>query len=95
MRQRELHALGHVRRILLLAESYGRSTVATALAEALTLGAIGSDYLHHLLQHRAALAPLIGELHLTRSAELLEIQLPPADCARFQIPNPTSTTPAA
>jgi len=95
MRQRELHALGHVRRILLLAESYGRATVATALAEALALGAIGSDYLHHLLQHRAALAPLIGELHLTRGAEMLEIQLPPADCSRFQIPNPTSTTPTA
>jgi hypothetical protein len=26
---------------------------------------------------------------------MLEIQLPPADCSRFQIPNPTSTTPTA
>ena len=84
LRQRELHAFGHVRRILLLAESYGVGAVAGALAEALQLGAIGSDYLHNLLQCRAKLAPLLGELHLTHGAALLDIELPPADCSRFE-----------
>jgi len=83
MRQRELHALGHVRRILLLVESYGREAVATALQEALELGACSSDYLHNLLQHRPTLAPLFGQLHLTRGAELLNIDLPAPDCSRF------------
>ena len=84
MRQRELHAMGHVRRILLLAESYGRSVLAAALEDALDLGAFGSDYLHHLLQHRQAIAPLLGELHLTHGAELLGIELPAPDCSVFE-----------
>jgi hypothetical protein len=84
MRERELHAMGHVRRILLLAQSYGRETLAAALEDALDLCAFGSDYLHNLLQHRQALAPLLGELHLTHGAELLGIELPDADCSRFE-----------
>lgn len=86
LRQRELHAMGHVRRILLLAESYGRTALAAALEDALDLGALGADYLHNLLQHRQALAPLIGQLHLTRGAEHLDLDLPPADCSRFELP---------
>src|SRR5215203_1001710 len=96
LRQRELHAMTHVRRILLLVGPYNRQAVATALAEALALGAVGSDYLHHLLQYRQSLAPLIGELHLTRSAQLLDLELPPADCSCFELPTddplPTSTS---
>lgn len=83
LRQRDLHALGHARRILLLAQTHGRDTVAAALEEALEMGAYGSDYLQNLLEHRRALAPLLGELHLTRGAELLEIELPPPDCSRY------------
>lgn len=95
LRQRELHAMNHVRRILLLSAHYSRATVAAALEEALTLGAIGSDYLHNLLQHRQSLAPLLGELHLTCGAELLEIDLPPADCSRFELPaDPALDQPA-
>lgn len=92
LRQRELHAMSHVRRILLLGQHYSQVTVAAALEEALALGAVGSDYLHHLLQHRQSLAPLVGELHLTRSAQLLDLELPPADCSRFELP-PTAPTP--
>ena len=84
LRQRDLHALGHARRILMLADIHGRDAVASALEEALELGAYGSDYLQNLLQHRRTLAPLIGELHLTRGAELLAIELPPPDCSRYQ-----------
>jgi transposase len=84
LRQRDLHALGHLRRILLLVQIHGRDTVAKALEEALELGAYGSDYLQNLLEHRRALAPLIGELHLTRGAELLGLEVPPPDCSRYQ-----------
>jgi transposase len=91
MRQRELHAMGHVRRILLLAESYGRSVLAAALEDALDLGAFGSDYLHNLLQHRQAIAPLLGTLHLTHGAELLGLELPAPDCSVFE----TSLQPPA
>jgi hypothetical protein len=85
LRQRELHALGHVRRILLLVETYGREALAQALEEAVELGAYGADYLHNLLAHRRALVPLTGQLHLTRGAELLALEVPPPDCSRYQL----------
>ncbi|MBV8401905.1 MAG: IS21 family transposase, partial [Acetobacteraceae bacterium] len=85
LRQRELHALGHVRRILMLVDIHGREAVAQALQEAVELGAYGSDYLHNLLAHRRALAPLTGQLHLTRGAELLQLEVPPPDCSRYQV----------
>jgi len=84
MHLRELNTMSHVRRILMLEQHYGRATLAAALEDALDLGALGSDYLHNLLQHRQALAPLLGELHLTHGAELLQIELPDADCSRFE-----------
>jgi Mu transposase-like protein len=85
LRQRELHALAHVRRIFLLVDSYGRETVAQALEEAVELGAYGSDYLHNLLAHRRALVPVIGQLHLTRGAELLQLEVASPDCSRYDL----------
>jgi transposase len=85
LRQRELHALGHVRRILLLVDAHGRAAVAQALEEAVGLGAYGADYLHNILAHRRALNPVIGQLHLTRGVELLGLEVPPPDCSRYQL----------
>jgi hypothetical protein len=39
LRGRELHAMGHVRRILMLVDTHGRDAVAQALQEAVELGA--------------------------------------------------------
>ena len=83
LRQRDLHAMGHVRRIHLLVDIHGRDAVALALEEAVELGAYGSDYLHNILAHRRALAPLIGQLHLTRGADLLQLEVQQPDCARY------------
>jgi hypothetical protein len=83
LRQRELHAMGHVRRIHLLVDIHGRDAVAQALEEAVELGAYGSDYLHNILAHRRTLAPLIGQLHLTRGADLLQLEVQQPDCARY------------
>ena len=49
--------MAHVRRILLLVNTHGQDAVAQALQEAVELGAHGSDYLHHILEHRRALFP--------------------------------------
>jgi hypothetical protein len=84
-RQRELHAMGHVRRILLLVDIHGRDAVAQALQEAVDLGAYGSDYLNNILAHRRALAPLSGQLHLTREVELLQLEVQQPDCSRYQV----------
>jgi len=85
LRQRELHTMGHVRRILMLADIHGRDAVSQALEEAVELGAYGSDYLHNILAHRRALLPLTGQLHLTRGAELLRLEVQQPDCSRYQI----------
>jgi len=71
LRQRELHAMGHV--------------VSQALEQAVELGAYGSDYLNNILAHRRALLPLTGQLHLTRGAELLSLEVQQPDCSRYQI----------
>lgn len=89
---RVAYGLGHVRRILLLAEIHGQGPVATALEEASELGAYGSDYLNNILEHRRALEPLLGHLHLTRGAEHLDVHVPPSDCSHFtcqQNPDPS------
>lgn len=85
LRARELHAMGHVRRILMLVDTHGRDAVAQALQEAVELGAYGSDYINNILAHRRALVPLSGELHLTRGAELLGLEVQQPDCSRYQI----------
>jgi hypothetical protein len=85
LRQRELHALGHVRRILMLVDIHGRDAVAQGLQEAVELGAYGSDYLHNILAHRRALVPLTGQLHLTRGAELLQLEVQQPECSRSQV----------
>ena len=85
LRTRELNAMAHVRRILMLINTHGRDNIAQALGEAVELGAYGSDYLHNILEHRRALAPLIGELPLTRGAELLQLEVQPPDCSRYHI----------
>lgn len=85
LRTRELNAMAHVRRILMLINTHGRENIVQALGEAVELGAYGSDYLHNILEHRRALAPVIGELHLTRGAELLQLEVQPPDCSRYHI----------
>lgn len=94
LRQRDLYALGQVRRILLLADIHGREAVGGALEEAVGLGAYGSEYLRNILEYRKELEPLMGKLHLLRGEEWLELELPSADCSRFETPeapeNPAS-----
>jgi transposase len=95
LRERELHAFGHVRRILMLAGEHGNDAVRLALEEATELEAYSADYLHNILQHRRALAPIIGALHLTHGAELLKLEVQPPDCTRYQIRAEESAEPIA
>ncbi len=63
---------------------HGRDAVAQALEEAVELCAYGSDYLNNILAHRRTLGPLIGQLHLTRGAELLQLEVQQPDCSCYQ-----------
>jgi DNA replication protein DnaC len=40
--------------------------------------------LNNILAHRRALGPLIGQLHLTRGAELLQLEVQQPDCSRIR-----------
>jgi hypothetical protein len=83
LRERKLHAMGHVRRILMLVDTHGRDAVRQALEEAVELGAYSADYLSNILEHRRDLAPVIGQLHLTHGAELLQLEVQPPDCSSY------------
>jgi hypothetical protein len=66
----------HVDRINALAESYGRDVVLRALADACEHNAFSSEYIHNILEMRQRSSPEPGPLHVTRRADLLDIELP-------------------
>jgi transposase len=87
LQSRRLPAPGHVRKILALSETYGPEKVARALEDAATYGAYSSEYIANLLEQRARQLPEPGALHLTRSEDLLELDLPEPDLSLYQDPD--------
>ena len=67
-----------------LAEIHGEPAVAAALADALKLHAIGSDYIANILDSRARILPEPGALHLTRRADLLELAIAAPDLSLYE-----------
>jgi len=82
--ERSLQARLHVNRIVALADIYGREAVARAIRDATEAHAFSSQYIENILQQRQRPAPPPGPLHLTRRADLLELELPPADLSSYQ-----------
>ncbi len=66
-----------------LAEIHGDEAVIRAIADAMKLHAIGSDYIANILESRARKLPEPGALHLTRRADLLDITLEKADLSIY------------
>jgi len=85
---RRFNARTHVRKILALAEIYGRPAVARALEDALTFNAFSSEYIAHLLDARAR-APVqpSSPISLTRRHDLLELELPEPDLSLYEVPD--------
>ena len=69
----------HVDRINALAETHGRDEVARCLADATECEAYSADYVHNILEARSRTQPEAGPLHVTRRADLLELELPEPD----------------
>jgi transposase len=69
----------HLRRINALAEIHGRDETARALADACEQHAFSSEYVLNILEARSRNTPRTGALHLTRSSDLLEVELPDPD----------------
>jgi len=76
LQERRLNFLHHVRKIVALSEIYGSDKTARAIEDALEFQAFSCEYIANLLEQRQRLLPEPGALHLTRRADLLDLELP-------------------
>jgi hypothetical protein len=81
--KRHLNPRHHLRKIMALAEIHGDEAVASAIADAMKLHVIGSDYIANILESRARKLPEAGVLHLTRRTDLLDISVEAADLSIY------------
>lgn len=80
---RSLQVRVHINKIVALADIYGPEKVALALDDAIASQAFSSEYIENILQQRERHTPRPGPLHLTRRADLLDIELPFADLSPY------------
>ena len=92
LQQRRLNARHHVQKILALVEIYGLEKVTRAIQDAHQYQAYSCEYIANIIEQRARKLPEPGALHLTRSADLLELELPEPDLSVYD-PKPNSETP--
>lgn len=81
--EKKLNAIHHIRQIVGLSEIYSTEQVARAMADALEFRAFSCDYIANLLEQRKHLAEPRGALHLTRAADLLELEITEPDMAVY------------
>jgi transposase len=94
LEQRRLNPKHHVQKIVALSEVYGAEAVARAMEDAFTYQAFSCEYIANLLQQRQHPPAEPGALHLTRQADLLELELPAPDLSVYDSPNhPDPATP--
>ena len=82
--KRHLNSGHHVRKIVALSEIHGDDAVACAIADALKLNAVGSDYIANILESRARKLPEPGALHLTRRTDLLDLAVAAPDLSIYE-----------
>ncbi len=73
----------HVRKILVLSEHYGRDKTASAMKDALELGAFSSEYIANLLEQRERFTPMQSPLHLMRNKDCLDLELQPVNIDKY------------
>ena len=77
-----------------MSELYGVEAVARVMEDAFTYQAFSCEYIANLLQQRLHPPAEPGALHLTRQADLLELELPAPDLSVYDSPNhPDPATP--
>jgi transposase len=80
---RHLNVLHHVRQIVALSEIYGAEATRRAIEDALELQAFRCEYIANILEQRQRRLPEPGPLHLTRRADLLDLELPEPDLGLY------------
>ena len=81
---KRVNARVHLRKILALAEIYGKEAVVRAIDDGLELQAFSAEYIANILAARRRMAPEPAALQLTRRADLLELELPEPDLSIYE-----------
>lgn len=89
---RRLNARHHVQKILALVEIYGADKVVRAIQDAHEYRAYSCEYIANILEQRQRKLPEPGALHLTRAADLLELDLPEPDLSVYDPKSPPPDT---
>lgn len=84
LQERKLNLLHHLRQIVGLSEIYGTEAVARVIEDALELGAFSCEYIANLLEQRKRINKAVGALHLTRSEDLLELEIEQPDMNLYE-----------
>jgi hypothetical protein len=74
----------HVQKIVALSEVYGPGPVARAMEDAFFFQAFSCEYIANLCEQRTRRLPEPGALHLTRSSDLLDLEVQPPDLSIYQ-----------
>lgn len=85
LESRRANARHHVRRIVALSEIYGTEALARAIEDALAFSAFSCEYITNLLEMRTRQHPEAGALHLTRRADLLDIEIAAPDLSVYEV----------
>jgi len=85
LEKRRLNPREHVRKIVALSEIYGGDAVRRSLADATVFEAYSAEYIANLLEQRQRILQEPGALHLTRRADLLDLELPEADLRPYEL----------
>jgi hypothetical protein len=81
---KRVNARVHLRKIVALAEIYGRDAVARAMDDGLQLQAFSSEYIANILSVRQrSLLQQPAALQLTRRSDLLDLDLPEPDLSVY------------
>jgi len=83
---RELNAAQHMRRIVTLAEKYGRDPVSDIMKDMIHFDVFRAEYIEHRLMQAAAGKISCGKLHVPRAQDLLNIRLEQPDLGIYHQP---------
>lgn len=86
LERRELNAAQHMRRIVTLAEKYGRDNVSEVMKDMIHFDVFRADYIEHRLTQTASGKRFSGKLHVPRARDLLNIRLEQPDLGIYQLP---------
>jgi transposase len=84
LEQRRMNPHHHVQKIVALSEIYGPEAVSRAIDDAFTFKAFSCEYIANLLEQRTRFLPEPGALHLTRSEDLLDIDIEQPDLSIYE-----------